>query len=758
MAGRRIAAIRRLCPSPRARVAVVNSLGACLPVMALWAVSNVTSVTSAGGAVHRYGWLSLPLAAALTAVCVALVATALWRRRADPRRPLVVERRAVLLIALPVLVLLATASVYVPALPLDAFEQGQQVATVHFLQQGMVPWRDFISAHGLFEDTLRLVLGATAIENTAWGMYAGTSLIVVPLCFVGMYWFAHRVGGGAAAFPLLVAVLSLLHQGVVVIHERFLLWPIVLILLWVAVEGRSRWAASLLGALCVVFTLLTPEAAFGAIAVGAAVIAADAYRADLSPGRRLRSFANTLTWLAGCLVTLTAAVLILARLGALQGVVSYFRTATSDHVLTGAIPLEAMVPPYSTWAILPAVGVLLAFLILAVKLRRRTVLGAEDVVMLAAAVLTVLYYQKFTSRADIHVLHAYGASIPLLIVVTHQLLRAADRRRPRRAIGGLTVWGALVVGIVTAPVPVWRTIEAIPSHVRGQTPLATETSPSLGWFVPEPQAHDLRAFLSAYLAPGAALYDFTNAPGLFYSTLGYAPGARYYVIGLAIARSAQEDLIADLERSRPRIIAFYGDAHGALPSWDEISNQVRSYEVSRWILDHYRPLAAVGTTLLYVERGLTVPDPRSAASGPSPGGALAPDGLYFRGPACDWGYSPEFLDIPHPPASEAVDAQITERSGKALTIEPPAGHAWADYHWIEVAAAGRHFVQDDFVLRDRPNPPGEARQVTFRTLARGMPTYRFPIGACAQWRGYGAVPLRLTHTSGSDVAAVRVLP
>jgi hypothetical protein len=758
MAGRRVVAIRRLCPSARACVAVVNSLGACLPVMALWAVSNVTSVTSAGGAVHRYGWLSPPLAAALTAGCMGLVAVALWRRRGDPRRPLVVERRSVLLVAVPVLVLIATAVVYTPgAAPLNVFEQGQQVSTVHFLQQGMVPWRDFISDHGLFEDTLKLLLGTVAIEDTAWGMYAGTTLIVVPLGVVGMYWFAHRVGGGAAAFSLLVAVL-LLQYGDVLGQTRFPLWPIVLILLWVAVEGRSRWAAPLLGALGVAVTLLTPESAFCAIAVGAAVVAADVYRADLSPGRRLRSFATTLSWLAGCLVTLTVAVLVLARLGAVQGLVTYFRTATSDHLLAGAIPLLAMVPPYSIWAILPAVGVLLAVLILAVKLRRRTVLGGEDAVMLAAAVLTVLYYQKFTSRADLHVLQPFAASVPLLVVVTHQLLRAVDERLPRGAIGGVTFSGALVVGIVTAPVAVWRTVEAIPSHVRGQTPLATETSPSLGWFAPLPQAHDLRAFLSAYLTPGAALYDFTNEPGLFYSALGYAPGARYFTIGSAIPRSAQLDVISDLERSRPRVIAFYGDAHGALPSWDDISNQVRGYEVSRWILDRYRPLAAVGTTLLYVERGLTVPEPRSAASGLSPGGAISTADLYFRGPACDWGYAPEFLDIPHPAGSEAVDARITERSGLALTIRPPVGHAWADYHWIEVEAVGPHFAQDGFVLRDRPNRPGEARQVTFRTLARATPTYRFPIGACAQWRGYGAVPLQLTHTSGSDVAAVRVLP
>lgn len=101
----------------------------------------------------------------------------------------------------------------------------------------------------------------------------------------------------------------------------------------------------------------------------------------------------------------------------------------------------------------------------------------------------------------------------------------------------------------------------------------------------------------------------------------------------------------------------------------------------------------------------------------------------------------------------SVDLAYIDRQ---LIISPPAGDSWSGYRWLEVDTSSR--FQDDrwAVYDDQTGDPGH--QIIFRTLGNSSTKIRVFVGSCAQWHGYGAVPLYLSYSAGEDISAVRLLP
>jgi hypothetical protein len=106
---------------------------------------------------------------------------------------------------------------------------------------------------------------------------------------------------------------------------------------------------------------------------------------------------------------------------------------------------------------------------------------------------------------------------------------------------------------------------------------------------------------------------------------------------MAIRRRGQEQLIEDLERTRPPLVVFESDT-GGLGAWDGIPSVVRHYLVSKYLLDHYEPLAKVAGQTFYVAR-----DRRSRLAA---GQRALPSGEEKPAvPRCEWGFAPLFLKM-----------------------------------------------------------------------------------------------------------------
>ena len=191
---------------------------------------------------------------------------------------------------------------------------------------------------------------------------------------------------------------------------------------------------------------------------------------------------------------------------------------------------------------------------------------------------------------------------------------------------------------------------------------------------------DLQRIVNAYLGPHDRLLDITNEPALFYYFLGRDPSSRWFApIGLVDTAELQRNLLADLRRAPPKLIIFddtdakmYG-----LPAMDGVPVSVRLYLISRWVLDHYRPLLESHGRTIYALPGVPPVSSLHLHLHQQP----ATVGVPFLGQACIWGDAPTFLSGPAEPRSgaQSVPARTTVGARAAGDVHRLGGRpaGWA---------------------------------------------------------------------------------
>jgi hypothetical protein len=263
---------------------------------------------------------------------------------------------------------------------------------------------------------------------------------------------------------------------------------------------------------------------------------------------------------------------------------------------------------------------------------------------------------------------------------------------------------------------------------------------------------DLRKVVDGYLRPGEAVFDFTNQPGVFHYLLGRRPSTRYYHVTLAIRHRAQRDAIAELERHPPRLVVYDND-HVGLYQWDGITNMVRHYEISQYLLDRFRPAARLHGYILMVPPG-AVAEFRARL----PVGLSQPpsfEGLGYGAQACDWGYVPNFLPRPGP-EKVRVDLAFTPSSDGRLRIPVPRGVQLADYRWIELVAR-RGWPRSELRLTADGAVEPATKMIRFQTRPTRAQALPVRVGSCPAWHAFAPTELEVAGTRPDDIAAVRLI-
>jgi hypothetical protein len=667
------------------RLATVNVLASPLAVLGLYPVSEATKMrVSATGNVYEYPWFPLWLALPLTA-CLLVVGVVAVRRAATGLRLRVLERRFVLLVPAPALLFVVLASLPGELGPIDFFHEGEGLAAARLTVDGAFPWRDLMFIHGLLQDVVAPAVGLERFEGTRWGTFAGASVLVLPAYWLSQYFLFAYLFRRNLLFLLgtqLAVVLGLVRDA----HIRFVLLPFALLLL-AAVLRKPTWPRMAgLGAVVAVQTVVSPEAA---IFVPAVLVVLGVYElSSYDRGLPLRvNFRRTIgTSTAGVLV-FGVFVIVLAARHALDDFVFYYRTFAPDHSLTGGIPIEWFDTRFKVAAIAPVVLVILAIGFFAVALRARRSPAIDDWVMAALAITVLLYYPKFLARPDVHVYQTYAVAVPLLAYAIYRVVALVEDRTALLAsrVGNVSLptrhWltaAGLVVLVVAAPKGPFDAAGDVPGRL-SSTAQYEPVPPRLGYL--NPLATDLTIFsdldhaLDAYLGPRDRLFDFSNNPMLFHFLLERRPSTRYFHVSMAIRKDTQSDLIKELERRPPKLVVFSSNTAFGLPAWDGISNQVRHYDISQYLLDHYRPVLDSHTFVLMARNDL----PQPVASRPN-------DDLYFENLPCDWGYAPNFLSTR--PDAEKIRGAVPVR------FRPTEGVATAAGWGVDLGASApaREFV------------------------------------------------------------------
>jgi hypothetical protein len=655
------------------RSATGNALATPLLILGLYGAAQGTKVVGPGRE-WSYRWLPVWLAVSLAVAVLAWIAAQMSRGVAPPA----IDRSVALAIAGPVAIFLSTSVLQGALGPMDMFHDGESLAAAELVRDGAFPWRDLLFIHGLLVDVLTPLVGMTIFEDSRWGISAGGSVLLAPLYWVAIYAFCAYVFRTNWLFLLasqLVVFATVAGVGPSELdflfgpELRFLLLPLALVGLIALLRRATPARAAFFAGITLFQTILSPEAAIAGVIFFLAVVGYEALGFERRvPLRQI--FARTGLTIAFGSALLAVWCAFLAWHGALGDFFSVYLTFASSHELTGGIPLQPTGTEF--WLALyvpPAAALLMLGLVVTLVIRRRNV-SPEDWAVAAMALFVLAYHHKSLVRPDdAHVFQVAGASLPLVLYMAFRFIDAGDRLLaglelpdrdldvPQRA----TIAALVLLAIVNASL-IGQTLESLPTRLEATTGSAPELK-GVGFAttdaVDTTMVRDLGEIDRFYLDPGDTVFDFSNSPALFHYLLDLKPATRYYHVSLAIRRKSQLDLIDELEQSKPKLV-FYPGSVGpvGLPTWDGVSNAIRHYEVSEWILRRYRPIGASHGFVVMVPK--SAPAPTLTALHDRLVKPPRTDRLYERGPSCNWGYAPNFL-TPAP-----------ETDATPLTIEPPS--------------------------------------------------------------------------------------
>jgi hypothetical protein len=637
-------------------LSMVNGVGgAVAAVLSLWFVSAHTVVQTATGT-RSWPWLVwwLPV--------LGMVAIGWWS--AGPLRG-GRAARDVELTLLTVVVGAIAVFLVMSILPgqithFQGFDDALEMAGASVAARGYLPWRDVLFVHGVFPDVLTGSLGRAIFGDSVWGVFAVHTVILVPLFWVSTYLFAVWVSRRNPWFLALTFVWAANFVRPLTESERFtgpcweLLWserfiglPVALIVLGETLRRRSvAWAVALT-LLLFVEEILVPETIFVAGPALACVVAADLVHRR--PGQSLSSNLRLTRWCIGTgLVAMAAWATFLTAFRALGAFIDYYVVFGPGHSLAGAIPPAGI--SLTEWRMLAVdIGcVLLTVCAVAVTVATRADWEARDWVAVAAAAFVALYLEKALGRFDtVHVWQVFGASLPLVLLWCSRLLDGLGRLLVAwwRGRDARLIRFAQPVTAVLVPVIAIGFVFAGPLRkADGEHYLAGVAEAGfgrLGYAAPGAidtgLLRDLDTSIRAYAGDEGSVFDMTNSLGYLYFVLGRTPGTRFIHIATAIPEYAQRLLIEELKAARPPVVIYDATSMG-MPTWDGITNNVRHYDVSEYVLRGWTPVLRTHGVLVMARNDVV-------ASRPVPTLTTPPQttDLYFSGPSCEWGATPNYL-------------------------------------------------------------------------------------------------------------------
>jgi hypothetical protein len=690
-------------------LAALNAAATPLTLLALYGVSAATQVrVAADNTVHHYPffplWLALVAAAALGAWLVVS-----WRRNGLAAAR-VLERRAIVFVVAPAGLFPFVASLGGALGPMQMFDDGESLAAAQLTRAGAFPWRDLLTIHGPLLDLFRPLIGMELFGDSRWAANAGWFLILIPVAWIAMYALCAYLFRRNWLF-LVGSQIAVVTGALFTVPVRFLLLPVMLLLLIALLHQATVTRAAAFALALVVQVVLSPEAGIASVALIATVVCFELYYRD-SEHSLSENFRRTILTISSWVVFVAVWFAFLAAFGALGSFIFYFRTFAPGHQLTGGIPINGIWTlmgisheRFLYAAVVPAVLSALVFSFFAVRVRFRLPLRVEDWAIGGATLFMAFYYTKFLARAD-HIFESFEVTIPVILYVVYRAIELLAARLPMRlrrpGTYALTAV-ALAVTLALAPVPLRQAARVVPSHF-GVAVASEPEMERVGYAVPgavDPAlVSDLGRISTAYLGPKDTIFDFTNSPGLFHYLLRLRPATRYYHVSMAIRQRTQSDLIHELEQRRPKLV-FYSSAVFGLENWDGISNPVRHYDVSQYLLDHYRPLLVSHGYLLMGLEGSKLAPPASIRDLIEP---PVTSHLYFAVPACNWGDTPNLLTTGPAPTAKSVSVLRAADGQDVVTLSGWAADYSAGKPATEVVAAvGSRVVARFQVSGDRPD-------------------------------------------------------
>jgi len=542
-------------------------------------------------------WSPTPFAWGAVIVAFLLVALIAMRIR-EPLTPRAAWAIAAY-VALPLLVYIVSyASSAHTSQWIDLFHRGESVGPASDYLRGKVPYRGVFALHGMLEDGL---LDAWLMELFGRSFEVTVARqAILGACLGVSIWFL-----GIAIFDSIPLAMLVTAMGAWTTAEtdRTFFQVAAVALFWIALRHRSRFAAVASGVFAAIAIFFSYEIGMYTI-TGAVACAVVLWGAGALAGGGAGAPLRTLFWfMVGVAIGATPFVLYLASKGALgdfatisfvtipriidavwslpfPDLVSTFRKDLNVHTLADFVVWEKF------HLVLSPIAIAIAFTVYLYRVIRRRA-DTLDHALGVLAVFCAIAQRTAFGRAEFR--HQYFAAYltgPILVLLAIFAVRAL------RGLWTDDASRAFVVAVVVACIPIVAVVFWIPDLINVRLDDVINYQRRAIKVIVDPRAEEVQARISevrreiqAITKARDPIYDFSNQPA-FYFFVDRPNPTRFYQVPIASPREFQKEVIADLERAKPKVIIRTS------PEWydefDLIPNAVRAQAVASYIDDCYR--------------------------------------------------------------------------------------------------------------------------------------------------------------------------
>lgn len=716
------------------KLSAVNLFGTAFVLVGAWWVSSTTEILVAStGERREFAWLPLPVV--LVAVAALVVSDVVWGKRNFVRR----ERQRLAFVVVPVFLFIWTSHLPNSVGFIDVFHHGESLNGGWLLKSGWVPWRDFFFNIGLYGAAVVPRVSFGLFGTSYWGFGAGNEILFIPLLVVAVYvacaalasryWMALVGLTLTLMFPFTAmgGFTKILAGDSMLFVYRFASIALVTVGVLLFIRKTSWQRALFFGVALTSSVIAGAEMVVFAAAACFTVLLRDAVqlrRWRYSRLPLLQLFRSTLYAAGGVVVALIASAAVMWQYGALKGYLNWWRTFPFTwHIETG-IPLNrwptlAEFGWGTEWTVLYAIGIALLCVIWFVgwRIRADRTLRSEDWVAIALAIGNLLFMKKTLNRPDSHFFQSLIVAMPLLFYVVTRVVgtisdsvQVAFTHAHRKTALHTVAFGVLTVALLF---PFMTTADVLNARVhnagaRVQPVTAQKPEfPRMGYsqegeFLEN--YRQLRMFLRKNIGLSANIYDFSNMTTVYNFLLNKKPITRYSYVLQASSVAAQNEVITALRKNQPEVVSYGWDS--AIDNWDELSNSVRHWSISEYLLKNYSPWTTIGGknfgNVLFLRNDLKPGEGLPAGAVPAQSGSAKASTLRSLN-ICNWGVSSNYLTFaPTKPGvpikSEPVKGMLTV-FGWAKTIDDEAVTIEVKYNKALVFSGLSSSERDDLAIR-----------------------------------------------------------
>ena len=688
-------------------LSAVNLFGTAFVLVGAWWVSSTTEILVAStGERREFAWLPLPLV--LVVVVALVVSDVVWGKRNFVRR----ERQRLAFVVVPVFLFIWTSHLPNTIGFIDIFHHGESLNGGWLLKSGWAPWSDFFFNIGFYGAAVVPRVSFGLFGTSYWGFSAGTEILFIPLLVVAIYvacaslasryWMALVGLALTLMFPFTAmgGFTKILAGDSMLFVYRFASIAVVTVGVLLFIRKTTWVRALFFGATLTYAVIAGAEMVVFATAACFTVFLRDA--AQLRRWRYsrlplLQLFRSTLYAASGVVAALIASAAVMWRYGALKGYINWWRTFPFTWNIETGIPLSrwptlAEFGWGTEWTVLYAIGIAILCVIWFVvwRIRADRTLRSEDWVAIALAIGNLLFMKKTLNRPDSHFFQSLIVSMPLLFYVVTRVVgtisdsvQAALVNAQRKTSLHTVAFGVLTVALLFPFMTTADVLNARVNNAGGRVKsVAAEESdfPRVGYseernFLNNYQ--QLRTFLKKNIGLSANIYDFSNMTTVYNFLLDQKPLTRYSYVLQASSVAAQNEVVTALRANKPEVVSYGWDS--GIDTWDDLSNSVRHWTISEYLLRNYSPWTTIGGknfgNVLFLRNDLAPGKGLPIDAVPAQSGSAKASTLRSLN-TCNWGVASNYLTFaPTKPGvplkSEPVKAMLGV-FGWAKTVDDEA--------------------------------------------------------------------------------------